>query len=128
EGLATAFIVLYVMDVLHFSAPAFGVLYAIQQSVAIALYLPMGKVADALGRRPLVALTFVFFAAFPLAVRFAHSFPALVLAFVAGGPKGGGEPARKWLNVDLSDPPQAGRTGGRYYGIRNLLALPAERV
>ena len=65
EGIATTFIVLYVTGPLGLSAAQFGVLYAIQQSVSIALYLPMGKLGDLAGRRPLVAATFVCFAAFP---------------------------------------------------------------
>jgi MFS family permease len=125
EGIAAAFIVLYVTDVLGFSVPTFGVLYAIQQSVAIALYMPSGKLADLTGRRPLVALTFVFFALFPLAVSWSGSFAALVAAFVVGGLKEMGEPARKSVIVDLADPAQRGRTVGAYYTIRNLLVVPA---
>ena len=124
EGIAAAFIVLYVTDVLGFSVTTFGVLYAIQQSVAIALYLPSGKLADLTGRKPLVALTFVFFALFPLTVSWSSSFAALVAAFVVGGLKEMGEPARKSIIVDLADPAQRGRTVGVYYAIRNLLVVP----
>jgi MFS family permease len=125
EGIAAAFIVLYVTGQLNFSAPAYGALYAIQQAVSILLYLPMGKLAEATGRRPLVALTFLFFALFPVAVRFASSFPALVGAFVLGGLKEMGEPARKSLIVDWAEESVRGRMVGVYYGIRNLLVVPA---
>ncbi len=125
EGIATSFIVLYVTGPLGFSVAQFGVLYAIQQGVSVALYLPMGKLGDRAGRRPLVAATFAFFAAFPLAVRLSATFPALVLAFVVGGMKEMGEPARKSLIVDLSDPAHRGRSVGVYYTIRNLLVVPA---
>jgi MFS family permease len=81
--------------------------------------------ADMSGRGPLIALTFVFFAAFPLAVRLATSFPALVVAFVLGGLKEIGEPARKSLIVDLAADHQRGRAVGVYYTIRNLLVFPA---
>jgi MFS family permease len=125
EGIALIFIVLYVTDVLGISAPRYGVLYAIQQSVAIVLYLPSGKLATLTGRKPLVALTFVFFALFPLAVLLSRSFTALTAAFVVGGLKEMGEPARKSLIVDLSDPAHRGRSVGVYYTIRNLLVVPA---
>ncbi|HEX4823776.1 MAG TPA: MFS transporter [Candidatus Polarisedimenticolaceae bacterium] len=125
EGIAASFIVLYVTGPLGRSAAAFGVLYAIQQSVAIVMYLPMGRLADLTGRRPLVAATFVAFAAFPVAVRFAHGWPALVAAFVVGGLKEMGEPARKAMIVDLSDPAHRARSVGVYYTIRNLLVVPA---
>ena len=125
EGIATAFIVLYVTGPLGVSVARFGVLYAIQQAVSVALYLPMGKLGDLSGRRPLVAATFACFALFPLAVRFSTGFPALVAAFVIGGMKEMGEPARKSLIVDLADPAHRGRSVGVYYTIRNLLVVPA---
>jgi hypothetical protein len=46
-------------------------------------------------------------------------------AFVAGGLKEFGEPARKSLIVDLAPEVQRGRAVGVYYGIRNLLVVPA---
>ncbi len=125
EGIATSFIVLFVTQSLHYSTTDYGVLYAIQQAVSILLYLPAGRLAEFTGRRPLVLVTFVFFAAFPLAVRIATSFPALVAAFVIGGLKEFGEPARKSLIVDLAPHQLRGRAVGVYYGIRNLLVVPA---
>jgi MFS family permease len=125
EGMATSFIILYVTEVRSFSAAEYGVLYAIQQAVAIAFYLPGGRIADASGRTPVVMLTFIFFAAFPLAVRLASSYPALVAAFVVGGLKEIGEPARKSLIVDLAPDHQRARTVGAYYAIRNFLVVPA---
>jgi MFS family permease len=125
EGIAAAFIVLYVTGPLGRSIVTFGSLYALQMSVSIASYLPAGKLADRSGRGPLVALTFVFFAAFPLAVAFARTDLALIAAFVIGGLKEIGEPARKSLIVDGADPARRGRTVGFYYTIRNLLVVPA---
>jgi MFS family permease len=125
EGVATSFIVLFVLQVRHLSAAQYGVLYAVQQAVSIAFYWPGGRIADRTGRGPLVALTFVFFAAFPLAVRLAPSFPALVAAFCIGGLKEIGEPARKSLIVDLAPDDRRARAVGVYYGIRNLVVVPA---
>jgi MFS family permease len=125
EGVASSFIVLFLLQARHVSPAEYGVLYAVQQSVSIAFYLPGGRIADRTGRGPLVALTFVFFAVFPLAVRFATSFPALVAAFCLGGLKEIGEPARKSLIVDLAPAHQRARTVAAYYGIRNLVVVPA---
>ena len=125
EGIAASFIVLFVMQVRHVSAAEYGVLYAVQQAVSILFYLPGGRLADRLGRTPLVAVTFVFFALFPLAVRLAATFPALVAAFCIGGLKEIGEPARKSLIVDLASEDHRARTVGVYYGIRNLVVVPA---
>ena len=125
EGIATSFIVLFVLQIRHVSAAEYGVLYAVQQAVSILFYLPGGRLADKIGRTPLVAMTFVFFAVFPLAVRLASTFPALVPAFCIGGLKEIGEPARKSLIVDLASDDQRARTVGVYYGIRNLVVVPA---
>jgi predicted MFS family arabinose efflux permease len=73
-------------------------------------------------------LTFLFFALFPLAVQWANGFTALVTAFVIGGLKEMGEPARKAFIVDLADPAERARAVGVYYTIRNLLIVPAGLV
>jgi MFS family permease len=128
EAISAAFIVLYVTDVLGYSAPAYGMLYALQQTVSLVMYLPSGRLADLTGRRSLIALTFLFFALFPLAVQWANGFTALVAAFVIGGLKEMGEPARKAFIVDLTDPGERARAVGVYYTIRNLLIVPAGLV
>jgi MFS family permease len=125
EGVATSFIVLFVLQVRHLSAAEYGALYAVQQAVSIASYLPGGRIADRTGRGPLVALTFVFFALFPLAVRLSTTYPALLAAFCLGGLKEIGEPARKSLIVDLAPDHHRARAVGVYYGIRNLVVVPA---
>lgn len=125
EGVAASFIVLYVLQVRQFTAADYGVLYAVQQAVSIAFYFPGGRLADRTGRGPIVAVTFAFFAAFPLAVRLAASFPALVAAFCIGGLKEIGEPARKSLIVDLAPDDRRARAVGVYYSIRNLVVVPA---
>jgi MFS family permease len=125
EGIASSFIVLFVLETRHVSPTTYGLLYATQQAVAIASYLPGGRMADATGRSPIVALTLMFFAAFPLAVRMATSDATLVAAFILGGLKEIGEPARKSLIVDLAPDEARARTVGLYYGIRNFLVVPA---
>jgi MFS family permease len=125
EGVATSFIVLFVLEIRHLSAAEYGLLYAVQQAVSIASYLPGGRLADRTGRGPLVAVTFVFFAVFPLAVRIATTYPALLAAFCLGGLKEIGEPARKSLIVDLAPDHHRARAVGVYYGIRNLVVVPA---
>src|SRR5499433_1373799 len=74
DDIAGSFIVLYVTKVLGYSAPTFGALYALQQTVSLVMYLPSGRLAHLTGRRSLIALTFFFFALFPLSVQLAHGF------------------------------------------------------
>jgi predicted MFS family arabinose efflux permease len=125
EGIAASFIVLYVIQARGFSAADFGVLYGIQHLVAIASYLPGARIAGVTGRPPVVALTFAFFALFPLAVRLASGYQALAAAFVVGGLKEIGEPARKSMILDFAPDDSRGATVGVYYTIRNLIVVPA---
>jgi predicted MFS family arabinose efflux permease len=92
------------------------------------VYVPAARRADRLGRTPLVAATFLAFAIFPLAVVASRSFGALILAFILGGLREIGEPARKALIVDLAAPHARGRTVGLYYLLRSLSIAPASFV
>ena len=56
------------------------------------------------GKKPFVIATFIAFALFPLALAAAPTFAWLLLAFVVGGLREIGEPARKALIVDLAEP------------------------
>ena len=63
-----------------------------------------GHLGDRIGRKPFVIATFVAFAAFPIAVVLAHDFATLVVAFVVGGLREIGEPARKAMVTELAPP------------------------
>ncbi|CAN5135321.1 MFS transporter [soil metagenome] len=128
EGMAGVFIVLYVTGVTGASLGLYGVLVAIQMTTSILVYLPAARIADRLGRKPFVAATFLAFALFPVAVALAGSLPALVGAFVIGGLREIGEPARKAMIVDLADSRMRARTVGLYYLVRGLAVTPAAMV
>ena len=125
EGLVDVFLVLYAINVLGISAPAYGILVAVQMTTAIVSYIPVARFADRMGRKPFVIATFVAFALFPMAVVLARDFATLVAAFVVGGLREIGEPARKALIVDLSAPSLRARSIGLYYLIRSLAIAPA---
>jgi MFS family permease len=125
EGLVDVFLVLYAINVIGISAPAYGVLVAVQMTTAIASYIPVARFADRMGRKPFVMATFVAFAFFPVAVVLARDFATLVAAFVVGGLREIGEPARKALIVDLAAPSLRARSVGLYYLIRSLTIAPA---
>lgn len=128
EGLTDVFLVLYATNVVGVSAAQFGALVGVQMATAILVYLPAARLADRLGRKPFVIATFVAFAAFPVAVANATSMMGLVLAFVIGGLREIGEPARKALIVDLAEPHLRARSVGLYYLIRSLAITPAAFV
>jgi MFS family permease len=125
EGLVDVFLVLYAINVIGIGAPAYGVLVAVQMTTAIVSYIPVARFADRVGRKPFVMATFVAFALFPVAVVLARDFGTLVAAFVVGGLREIGEPARKALIVDLAAPSLRARSVGLYYLIRSLTIAPA---
>jgi len=128
EGLADVFLVLYVINVVGLGATAYGVLIGIQMTTSIVSYLPVVRLADRGGREPFVIATFIAFAAFPVAVVLAHDFATLVVAFVVGGLREIGEPARKALIVDLVQPSVRARSIGLYYLVRSVAIAPAAVV
>jgi MFS family permease len=128
EALVDVFLVIYALDVIGIGAPQYGLLISIQMATSILCYLPAARLADRIGRKPLVIATFLAFALFPVAVVSARSFAALVPAFVIGGLREIGEPARKALIVDLAPSDLRARAVGLYYLVRSLSIAPAAMV
>ena len=128
DGMVDVFLVLFAVNVIGIGAPAFGLLIAVQMATVIVCSFPAARLADRLGRKPFVVATFVAFTCFPLAVVAAHSFGGLVLAFVVGGLREIGEPARKALILEFVRPEVRARGVGLYYLIRSLAIAPAATV
>jgi MFS family permease len=125
EGLADVFVILYVTKVLNFGPAQYGVLVAIQMTTSMLVYLPAGRIADRVGRKPFVIATFICFALFPLSIVAASGLVSTVVAFVIGGLREVGEPSRKAMIVDFAEPHLRARTVGLYYLIRSLTITPA---
>ncbi len=126
EGLPAALIVIYATTHLGASLAFFGTLRGLQMLVAILGYLPAGKLAERWGQAPFIALTFGFFALFPLVLA-AYPLVAgvevtvfLAAAFVVAGLREIGEPARKAMIVDLAGEANRGEVVGAYYLVRGL--------
>ena len=128
EGMTGVLTILYVTNVQGFSTAVFGTLIAIQMIVSILVYIPAGKIADRIGRKPFVIATFVSFALFPLAIIFASNFTLLIAAFVIGGLREIGEPSRKAMIVDFARDDLRARSVGLYYLIRSLSITPAAAI
>jgi MFS family permease len=128
EGLADVFVILYVTNVLNFSAAQYGALVAIQMTTSMLVYLPAGRIADHVGRKPFVIVTFVCFTLFPVSIVLASGFTSLVAAFIIGGLREIGEPSRKAMIVDFAEPGLRARTVGLYYLARSLTITPAAVV
>ena len=128
EGMTDVLVILYVTNVLHVSTARFGTLLAILFTTTLVIYLPAAKAADRVGRRPFIIATFCAFALYPLAIIAASNFMGLVIAFIIGGLREIGEPARKAMIVDFASPQLRARTVGLYYLLRSLAITPAAAV
>ena len=128
EGMTGVLTILFVTNVLHRNVAVYGTLVAIQMTTSIVVYIPAGKIADRIGRKPFVIATFLSFALFPLAIIFASSFPLLILAFVIGGLREIGEPSRKAMIVDFAQEDLRARSVGLYYLVRSLSITPAAAI
>jgi MFS family permease len=128
DAMVDVFLVIFVVNVIGVSAPRFGALVSVQALTAILVYIPAAKIAERTGKKPFVVATFVAFALFPLTVLSARGFASLVLAFVVGGLREVGEPARKALIIDFAQPALRARVVGMYYLGRSLAIAPAAFV
>ena len=128
EGMPDVFLVIWAIEIVKISPARFGLLTSVLMGTAIVSYLPAAALAERAEKKSFVLLTYVFFSLFPLAVVFSRSFAALLAASVVGGLREIGEPARKALIVDLSDPNARGRTVGLYYAIRGFAVAGAAAV
>jgi MFS family permease len=128
EAMAEIFIIIYATNVIGISIPQYGVLVAIQMTTAILVYIPAAKIADRIGRKPFVIITFLCFALFPAVVVLAQGFATLVPAFIIGGLREIGEPSRKAMIVDFAEPHLRARSVGLYYLVRSLSITPAAAI
>src|SRR5215213_10576900 len=94
EGMTGVLAILYVTNIHGVSVAAYGTLIAIQMITSILVYIPAGRIADRIGRKPFVILTFLSFALFPVAIILASNFVWLIVAYVIGGLREIGEPSR----------------------------------
>jgi len=123
EQIPYAFVVVWCMKSITapVSAVQFGTLTAIEMATAVLVYIPVAYLADRSTKKPFVALTFVFFTLFPVALLFTHSFWALVPAFLLRGLKEFGEPTRKALIMDLAPEQRKAGMFGLYYLLRDTV-------
>ena len=128
EGLPDVFLIVWAIEVVRVSPAQFGVLVAVLTATSILSYLPAAAFAERAERKPFIVLTYVFFTLFPVAVLCATSFPELVGAYILGGLREIGEPARKSLIVDLADETARGRAVGAYYAIRGFAVAGAAAI
>jgi predicted MFS family arabinose efflux permease len=128
DWLVREFVVLYLLVVRGVDPASVGLLFALQNTVALLTYLPIGRMTAIVGLQPFIGLTFIFFALFPLSLALAPDGYGLVLAFVVWGLREIGEPARKALIVSLLPAGIRAQGVGLYWGIRGMAICWASLV
>lgn len=125
DAMVDVFLVIFAVTIVGIGPKGFGVAVAVQSLTSILVYIPAARIARYTGKKPFVVMTFVAFTLFPLAIVAAPSFGWLLAAFVVGGLREIGEPARKALIVDLAEPEVRARVVGLYYLGRSVAIAPA---
>ncbi|MBF0421971.1 MAG: MFS transporter [Magnetococcales bacterium] len=127
EQIPYAFVVVWCMKTISspVTASEFGFLTAIEMMTAIAIYVPVGWLADKGGKKRFVLTTFIAFTLFPLALLHAQGYGALVGVFVLRGLKEFGEPTRKAMIVDFAPEGRKAALFGLYYLIRDVFVTVA---
>ncbi len=127
DWLVREFVVLYLLTVHGVAPERVGLLFGLQNLVALLTYLPIGRLTGAVGLQPFIGLTFVFFALFPLVLAWVPD-NWLPLAFVVYGLREIGEPARKALITSLLPEEVRARGVGLYWGLRSFAICSASLV
>ncbi len=138
EGLAGPFIILFCVPLLssdpnHGTALYQSVLLTIQAVTNIVLYLVIGPLAsrEGLSKKPFIGWTFVFFAAFPVSLILLgpkFGMIGLAFAFVVGGFREIGEPARKAMIAELVPHGVRTQAVGLYWSVRGACVMLASPV
>jgi MFS family permease len=138
EGLAGPFVILFCVPLIstdfNKGAAAYqSILLSIQAVTNIVLYVIIGPLAsrEGLAKKPYIGLTFLFFALFPISLAVLGptlGFAGLALAFVVGGLREIGEPARKAMIADLVPPDVRTQAIGMYWSARSVAVMWASPV
>ena len=136
NGMVYAFFVIVVTDFLSVGFTGFGtslgpdayfgVLLGVEMAVALLVMVPVSRFADAYGRKPVVALGFLVYGAFPAMLIVAPA-DQWVLAglFAFSGLRFAGLPSHKALIVGPAAADEGGRVTGTYYLVRNAFVVPS---
>jgi MFS family permease len=107
----------------------FGVLLAVEMVVALLSMVPVARLAERVGLKPVVAVGFTVYAVFPVLLINAPSNPWIVgLLFAFSGLRFAGLPAHKALIVGPAEADAGGRVTGAYYLVRNAVTVPSAAV
>jgi MFS family permease len=137
NGMVYAFFVIVVVQFLEVSVTLpvvgtlasealFGVLLGIEMAVALVSMIPVSKLAQRIGLKPVVGLGYFVYAVFPILLINAPADPLVVgVLFAFSGLRFAGLPAHKAMIVGPAEQKAGGRVTGSYYLIRNTIVIPS---
>jgi MFS family permease len=138
EGLAGPFVILFCVPLLAQDSPTGTALYqsvllSLQAVTNVVLYITVGSLArdEGFAKKPFIGLTFLFFALFPVSLAALGptlGFAGLAFAFVIGGLREIGEPARKAMITELVPAEARTQAIGLYWSTRSLAVMAASPV
>jgi MFS family permease len=117
-------------------AAFFGYLLGVEMLVALATMVPAAKLAERVGLKPVVALGFLVYGAFPVVLIYGPGVLApamslqwaMVALFAFSGLRFAGLPSHKALIVGPAEQDAGGRVTGTYYLLRNTVVIPSAAV
>lgn len=102
------------------------ILYLIFSAIAAIVSLPFGKLADKIGRKPVLMLSFIFWGFVCLTFIFLRSSWMIILTFIFYGlHKGAIEPVQRTLVAELAPAEYRASSLGAFQMVIGLCALPA---
>jgi MFS family permease len=125
EALPRALIILYAINILQAPALGFGFMLATEAAVAVLVKTLLPRVVAATGQKPIVLISFLLTALFPITVFLAPGWGWLFGSFVIAGLKASGGATRGMLKNALSNPDRKGQHLGLYESLLSLAILPA---
>ncbi len=105
------------------------ILYLLFTAVASAMSLPFGKLADKVGRRPILVLSYSLFGLMCLGFIYVGSFEGIIMLFILYGlHRAAAEPVQGAFVSELSPPRYRASTLGAFQLTVSLCALPASII
>ncbi|WP_435096069.1 MFS transporter [Halarchaeum sp. P4] len=139
NGMAYVFFVVVVTDYFDVGfravgvslSPAafFGVLLAVEMLVALVSMLPVSRLAERVGLKPVITAGFAVYALFPvMLINAPRNQWVLVTLFAFSGLRFAGLPAHKAMIVGPAEADAGGRVTGSYYLVRNVIGIPSAAI
>jgi len=123
-----SFLLIYAKE-FGFAIAFVPVLYLIFTTIAAIFSLPFGKLADRIGRKPVLILAYIFWGLVCLGFIYMRSYWAIILTFVLYGlHKGALDPVQKTLVSELSPEEYRASTLGGFQMVIGICALPASLI